>query len=131
MMDLFKKDDLVSVKQLNELLQKFKKNEIEEKKTNPWLIAGLVGLGLAVAGVVVYKVFFAAKDDDSFDEFDDDFDDLEYDDDYDDFDDFEDDEFDDDLEDDFDDFEEDDFEEDIEDDFDEEVVVDNEDESRI
>jgi len=87
-LDLLKSSDLVSLKHLNELIKGLnKKEEDEERKVNTWLIVGLVTLGLLVAGLIVFKVFFAG--DDEFDEFDDEFDDMDYDDDYDDFDDFE------------------------------------------
>jgi hypothetical protein len=90
MLDLLKRDDLISMKHLNELIKGLnKKDEIEERKVNTWLIVGLVTLGLLVAGLIVYKVFFAGDEYDEFDEFDDEFDDMDYDDDYDDFDDFE------------------------------------------
>lgn len=108
MFDFKKKDDLVSIKYLNELLQKFnKKEEIEEKKINAWLIFGLIALSLVVVGTVVYLAFFRNKEDD-YDDYDDDFEDLEYDEDYDDFDEYED------FDEDEDDFEE----EDLEDDYD-------------
>jgi len=91
MLDLMKSSDLVSLKNLNELIKGLnKKDDAEERKVNTWLIVGLVTLGLLVAGLIVFKVFFAGDDEfDEFDEFDDDFDDMDYDDDYDDFDDFE------------------------------------------
>ncbi len=88
MIDLLKRDDLISIKHLNELLKGLNhKEEIEERKAHTWLIVLLVAVGLAVAGVVVYKLFFEADDYD-YDEFDDDFEDMDYDDDYDDFDDY-------------------------------------------
>ena len=98
MLDLMKSSDLVSLKHLNELIKGLnKRDEVEERKVNTWLIVGLVALGLLIAGLIVFKVFFAG--DDEFDEFDDEFDDMDYDDDYDDFDDFEDDDIEEDLED--------------------------------
>jgi len=106
MLDLLKKDDLISMKHLNELIQNLnKKEEIEEKKLNTWLIVGLVALGVAIAGVIVYKMFFASDEDfEDFDDFDEDFEDMDYDEDFDE---------------DFDDFEDFDEEEDIEEDFEE------------
>lgn len=83
-----KRDDLISMKHLSELIQSLnKKQEVEEdKRVNTWLVVGLVALGLAVAGLIVYKLFFSSKDDD-YDDYDDDFDDMDYEDDFDDFDD--------------------------------------------
>lgn len=112
MLDFLKRDDLVSMKHLNELMHSLnKKQEIEEdKRVNTWLVVGLVALGLALAGVVVYKLFFSSKDDD-YDDFDDDFEDMDYDDDFEDFDDDElDDEDIEEFEDDLDDFDEEDLE---------------------
>lgn len=110
MFDVLKRDDLISMKHLNELIKGLnRKDEIEERKVNTWLIVGLITLGLLVAGLVVYKIFFAGDDYDEFDEFDDDFDDMDYDDDYDEFDEFE--EIDDEVEEIEDDFEEEDEEE--------------------
>ena len=90
MLDLLKSNDLISLKHLNELVKGLnKRDEVEERKVNTWLIVGLVTLGLLVAGLIVFKVFFAGDDEfDEFDEFEDDFDDMDYDDDYDDFDEF-------------------------------------------
>lgn len=114
MLDLLKSNDLISLKHLNELIKGLnKREEAEERKVNTWLIVGLVTLGLLVAGLIVFKVFFASDDEfDEFDEFEDDFDDMDYDDDYDDFDDFDEDEDldDEDIEDDFEDDEDDDTE---------------------
>ena len=120
MFGIVRKDDLISMKHLNELLHKLnKKEEIKERKLNTWLIIGLVAAVLVVTGAIVYKLFFSVKEDyDDYDEFDDDFDDMDYDDDYDEFED----------EDDFDeDFEDEDFED--EEDFEDDAVEDELEES--
>lgn len=91
MLDLLKKKEhFVNLKQVNELMSKFnKKEELDQKKTNTWLIVGLVALGLVIVGLIVYKVTSSGADDfDDFDDFDDDFDDMDYDEDYDEFDDY-------------------------------------------
>lgn len=92
---LKKKEQFVNLKQVNELMSKFnKKEELEQKKTNTWLIVGLVALALVIVGIIAYKVTSSGDNEfDDFDEFDDDFDDMDYDDDYDDFDDFEEEDF--------------------------------------
>ena len=100
-MDFMKKDDLISMKQVEDLLQKVGiKTDAKEKRAKTWLIVSITVLVLAIAAAVVYKVFFYESDDfDDFDEYEDDFDDMDYDEDYEDFDDFdEEDEFVDDLE---------------------------------
>jgi hypothetical protein len=108
MLDFMKRDDLISMKHLSELIHSLnKKQEVEEdKRVNTWLVVGLVTLGLVLAGLIVYKLFFSSKDDE-YDDYDDDFEDLDY-------------------EDDFDDFEDEDLEEDLED-FDDEDLEDLED----
>lgn len=92
MFDRFiKKDDWVSVSQLNDLLQKFNLKQepvvIEKKRNYTWLIVLGAVLGIAAIGMAVYKFFFAYEDYDEYDDFDDyddDFDDIDYDEDYDD-----------------------------------------------
>lgn len=83
---MFKSNDLVSLDSIKDLVNGLnKKNEIEaSRKANVWLIVGLVVLGLALAGVIVYFVFFAKDSYDEFDDYDD------YEDDYDEFDDLDD-----------------------------------------
>jgi len=99
MLDFLKRDDLISMRHLSELLQSLnKKQEKEEdKRVNTWLVVGLVALGLALAGLIVYKLFFSSKDDD-YDDYDDDFEDMDYDDDFED-EDLEDEDFEDEFED--------------------------------
>lgn len=92
-----KKENLVSLKQVNELMSKFnKREELEQKKDNKVLIMVLVAVGLLILGLVVAKLVSGKDEDfDDFDDFDDDFDDMDYDDDYDDFDDYDEEPFDD------------------------------------
>jgi hypothetical protein len=91
-----KKENLVSLKQVNELMSKFnKREELEQKKDNKVLIMVLVAVGLLILGLVVAKLVSGKDEDfDDFDDFDDDFDDMDYDDDYDDFDDYDEEPFD-------------------------------------
>ncbi len=76
----------ITAKQLEDILDKFHKKQVEErKKTYTWLIAGAVLVGLAAIGFAVYKFFFAPIDDyDDFDYEDDDYDDIDFDEVYDD-----------------------------------------------
>lgn len=90
MYDKMMKAKHLTAKQLEDILDKFHKKQIIERKKNyTWLIIGLVVIGLAAAGFAVYKFFFAPIDD--YDDYDDDYDDI-------DFDDFEDEDFDEDEE---------------------------------
>lgn len=83
MYDRMMKAKHLTAKQLEDILDKFhKKQIIERKKSYTWLIVGLVIIGLAAAGFAVYKFFFAPIDDyDDYD--DDDYDDIDFDEEFD------------------------------------------------
>ncbi|NDL66668.1 hypothetical protein [Anaerotalea alkaliphila] len=94
MLERFRRDDLVSMEHLGELLHKlnFKPAIFESdnrKKEYTWLVVALVTLGLVISGLVVYKLFFSNADDfDDEEGFEEDFEDIDYDEDFDDDDDF-------------------------------------------
>ncbi len=92
MFDKMKNSKFLNSQQLEDILDKFHKKQLFEKKKNyTWLIVTLSVVGLAAIGFGVYKFFFAPIDDYD-DEYDDDYDDdIDYDEDYDDEDEDEDD----------------------------------------
>lgn len=84
MFDKFKNLEMVSVRQLEDVIHRVtKRNEEQTKKNRVLLIVILSVLVLGVAGALVYKFFLAPVDeyDDFYEEFEDDFDDIDFDDD--------------------------------------------------
>ncbi|MBC7961084.1 MAG: DUF4366 domain-containing protein [Vallitaleaceae bacterium] len=84
MFDKMKNSKFLNTQQLEDILDKFHKKQLFEKKKNyTWLIVTLIVVGLAAIGFGIYKFFFAPIDD--YDDYEDDFeDDIDYDEDYDD-----------------------------------------------
>lgn len=79
-----KNSKFLNSQQLEDILDKFHRRQMFEKKKNyTWLIVTLSIVGLAAIGFGVYKFFFAPIDDydDEYDDYDDD---IDYDEDYDD-----------------------------------------------
>lgn len=98
MYDKLRRNRFLNAQQIEDILDKFHKKQIEEKKKNyTWLFVVLGVVGLAAVGFGVYKFFFAPIDEFD-DEYDDDYDDIDFDEDYDE--DYEDDDYDDETEDD-------------------------------
>lgn len=83
MFERLKEAQSVSMKQVEDIVGRLTKKHQKETKKNQILLIILISVVvLAIAGFVLYKVFFAPVDeyDDFYDEFDDDFDDIDFDD---------------------------------------------------
>lgn len=81
MFDKIRNNDFINKNHLEDVLHKFsKKQEIQTKRNYTLLIIILSILVLGAIGCAVYKFFFAPIDD--YDEFDDDYDDIEFEDDF-------------------------------------------------
>ncbi len=81
MFDRLRREDLISVEHLNDLLKKMnmKQVPVKKKRSTVWLAVLIVLLSVAGIGYAVYKYFFAIEDDfEDFDEYDEDFEDIDY-----------------------------------------------------
>ncbi|MDA3847450.1 MAG: hypothetical protein PF505_13080 [Vallitaleaceae bacterium] len=87
MFDRIRNADFVSMRQIEDLFNRFTKKQDVQARRNKLLLI-IIGsvLVIGVGGFLIYKFFFAPVDeyDDFYDEFDDEYDDIDFDDDDDD-----------------------------------------------